>query len=240
MSSSEASYRTYVYALYGMCCRPVGPSVGHCWKRGTRCGSEICGDIRAFYLIIVDVGSTMVHVPPRSLPARRRTPSAALMGDASAEGGMCVPYRIGPSAIAGEGIFATAPIKRGQLLWRYVVGVSVLEHNEASLRSRLAGMAAADVVDLLEHIYVWNGLAIEILDDAKIWNHAAHPNTGNHPDEASGEGDGVSSYALRDIEVGEELTDDYATFGDVPWYETICTEHGAHSCLSVGRTYRDE
>ena len=37
-------------------------------------------------------------------------------------------------------------------------------------------------------------LVIEILDDAKIWNHFHKPNTGNHPDD--GAGDGVSSYAL--------------------------------------------
>ena len=37
-------------------------------------------------------------------------------------------------------------------------------------------------------------------DDAYLWNHAASPNTGNHPD---GDGDGVSSYALRDIEAAQ-------------------------------------
>ena len=85
---------------------------------------------------------------------------------------------------------------------------------------------------------MWQGLAIEILDEASLWNHAPAPNTGNHPDEARSEGDGVSSYALRDIAVGEELTDDYATFGEEAWYEAICREYHAYSCISVGRDYR--
>ena len=50
--------------------------------------------------------------------------------------------------------------------------------------------------------------------------------------------DGVSSYALRDIEAGEELTDDYGTFDDVAWYEALCADYMAYSCLRVGREHR--
>ena len=149
-----------------------------------------------------------------------------------------MPYEVGPSSVAGRGIFATGAIKRGTLVWEYRLGSSVTEHDEDSLRLRLKGMPASEAVDLLEHIYTWNGVAIEILDDAKIWNHAPNHNTGNHPDEANGEGDGVSSYARRDIEAGEELTDDYATFGDLNWFEAICVEYGAASCVQVGRENR--
>jgi SET domain-containing protein len=150
-----------------------------------------------------------------------------------------VPYELKPSSIAGTGIFATQPIKRGTRVWRYEVGVSVAEHDEASLKARVASMSKTEAVDLLEHVYTWEGRVIEILDDAKIWNHAADHNTGNHPDEAKGEGDGMSSYARRDIEVGEELTDDYATFEEIPWFEQLCVEHGASSCVMVGRAHRE-
>ena len=109
---------------------------------------------------------------------------------------------------------------------------SVVEHDEVSLRARLSGLPAAEAVELLEHIYTWDGKAIEILDDGSVWNHSASPNTGNHPDE--GKGDGVSSYALRDIEVGEELTDDYAVHARLPWFENLCRDVGATSCISVG------
>ena len=124
--------------------------------------------------------------------------------------GFRVGYKLGPSQVAGRGVFAVAPIKRGTLIWEYTVGESVLEHDEASLLARLSGIKSqAQVGNLLEHIYVWDGKAIEILDDASIWNHAPKPNTGEHPD-GEGAGDGLSSYALRDIAAGEELTDDYA------------------------------
>ena len=51
-------------------------------------------------------------------------------------------------------------------------------------------------------------------------------------------GDGMSSYALRDIKAGEELTDDYATFEELRWFEAMCEAHGAASCVAVGRAHR--
>ena len=153
---------------------------------------------------------------------------------------MQVPYELKPSPIAGTGVFALAPIPRGTLLWKYS-SESVIEHDEESLRARLLPLSEAQQVELCEHVYSWEGKVIEIIDDAKFWNHAttaSGQNTGNHPDEAAGEGDGVSSYALRDIEVGEELTDDYSTYDELPWYELICREVGAQSCVSVGRAFQ--
>lgn len=150
-----------------------------------------------------------------------------------------MPYELKPSAIAGTGIFATAPIKRGALLWKYSPE-SIAEYDEESFRRRLQPLTPAERVELCEHVYCWEGNVVEILDDGKYWNHAKQKdgqNTGNHPDEAAGDGDGVSSYALRDIAAGEELTDDYSTYAGLPWFEQICSEAGAESCTSVGHRF---
>ena len=147
-----------------------------------------------------------------------------------------MPYELRTSSIAGKGIFATAPIARGTRIWRYEIGVSVVTYtDESEVRKRLDGLSKEEAVEFLEHVYTYGGVVIEILDDGKVWNHAPDHNTGNHPD---GTGDGVSSYARRDIAAGEELTDDYGTFDVIPWYETICTEYGATSCVQVGREHR--
>ena len=133
------------------------------------------------------------------------TTSEAAASPAAA--GFAVRYEIrAEGSVAGKGIFAVDPIPRGALLWRYSPEV-VVEHDEASLRARVASLPTAEErVDLLEHVYGWEGAVHEILDDGKYWNHstAAAQNTGNHPD-GSPPGDGVSSYALRDIAPGEEL-----------------------------------
>ena len=58
-----------------------------------------------------------------------------------------------------------------------------------------------------------------------------------HPD-GDAHGDGMSSYALRDIAAGEELTDDYALYDKLPWFEAICQERGVTgSCTEVGRQF---
>ncbi|KAL1529511.1 hypothetical protein AB1Y20_000457 [Prymnesium parvum] len=153
---------------------------------------------------------------------------------------MQVPYELKPSSIAGVGVFATAPIARGTLLWKYGPD-SVIEHDEASLRARLATLSKEEQVALCEHVYTWEGKVVEIIDDAKYWNHAttkSGQNTGNHPDAENGEGDCLSSYALRDIVEGEELTDDYSKYDEVAWYEGICKEIGARSCMSIGLEFQ--
>jgi hypothetical protein len=61
---------------------------------------------------------------------------------------------------------------------------------------------------------------IEILDDAKLWNHSRTPNTGDHPDD---DGDDQSSYALRDIKRGEQLLDDYSDYDIPKWFHKLCT-----------------
>ena len=152
---------------------------------------------------------------------------------------MQVEYEVKPSPIAGVGLFLTKPVARGALLWRYAPGESVREHDEASLRAQLKALAPEAAQDLLEHVYCWLGQVIEILDDAKLWNHSKSPNTGDHPDgEGDGAGDGVSSYALRDIAAGEELTDDYSLHHALPWFEQICKDVGAESCIAVGNSYK--
>jgi SET domain-containing protein len=44
-------------------------------------------------------------------------------------------------------------------------------------------------------------------DDARFFNHAETPNCHDYPDD-----DGGTTVAARDIEPGEELTSDYASF----------------------------
>ena len=148
-----------------------------------------------------------------------------------------MPYELKDSPIAGLGLFATAPIARGALLWKYDA-TSVREYDEAAFKARIAPLAPEEALELCEHVFGWEGKVCEILDDGKFWDHAKgdRQNTGNHPD-GDAHGDGLSSYALRDIAVGEELTDDYASYDDIPWFSAICKEVKATSCCEIGRKY---
>ena len=83
-------------------------------------------------------------------------------------------------------------------------------------------------------MYVWGDAGVEIIDDSKIWNHTPTPNTGTHPDT----GESLGSYALRDIEAGEEFTDDYGNHHELPWFEALCKEYQCTSCTDLGKSIR--
>ena len=69
---------------------------------------------------------------------------------------MQVPYELRPSAVAGTGIFTTVPVTRGAIVWR-CDATSVRTHDEQSLRARIAPLDTAQRVELLEHVYSWQG-----------------------------------------------------------------------------------
>ncbi len=153
---------------------------------------------------------------------------------------MEIEYTVAPSTRGGVGLFATTKLRRGQRLWR-CDKTSTTNHDRHSLLQRLEPLSDRDKKELLEHLYTWDGKVVEILDDAKLWNHSrTNQNTGNHPDgDGDGLGDGVSSYALRDIEAGEELLDDYSSYARLEWFESLCVAHGARSCVALGDSIGD-
>jgi SET domain-containing protein len=56
-----------------------------------------------------------------------------------------------------------------------------------------------------------------------MWNHSEDPNTGVGP---AGSTDWNSSYAIKDIQPGEELLDDYGTYGYPDWFTKLSEEFG--------------
>ena len=58
------------------------------------------------------------------------------------------------------------------------------------------------------------GLCCEILDDGHFMNHSEEPNCVTRSD--------LSAYALRDIEAGEQLFEDYSTYEYPDVYYELC------------------
>ncbi len=146
--------------------------------------------------------------------------------------GFHVPYEVRDGAY-GKGLYALARIPAGTLMWKYsggapgAAGVNVYQfRTEAEARARLAGMSSdAERRWFVEHVYTFDGVMNEIVDDGALWNHSEAPNTGLPPpgDEFCFQ----STYSVRDIEVGEEFLDDYGTYEHADWYRAMLKEHGA-------------
>lgn len=119
---------------------------------------------------------------------------------------LTVKTRIGPSPIAGIGLFADQDIKKGTVTWRFMATYDLM-------------LAEADIdalpeparLDILEHAYLdaASGLFILCGDSARFMNHADDPNTAGVHEPGSVE---CYDVATRDIATGEEMTCDYRTF----------------------------
>jgi SET domain-containing protein len=119
---------------------------------------------------------------------------------------LLVRTRLGPSLIAGTGLFAAEPIKAGTATWRFLAGFDQLFTAQQLLD---LPQIARESVETYTYLHDASGLYIYCLDNARFMNHADDPNTaGVHAANA------IEGYdiAIRDIEEGEELTCDYRSF----------------------------
>ena len=110
---------------------------------------------------------------------------------------MLVRNYLDKSSIHGLGVFAGEVIRKGTKIWEFTPSIDlILTENDVSRLSNI------QTEWLLTYVYreLTIGKLILCSDNAKYFNFSATPNTGG-----SGE-DTFSSYAIRDIKEGEELT----------------------------------
>lgn len=135
---------------------------------------------------------------------------------------MQIEYEVKESGIAGcgLGLFARQFIPKGTLIWKYKPGVNVRCYRSLEeTRRHLSELSSVDEqAFFMSHVYLYDGCMNEILDDGKYWNHSETPNTGQNLADLD------SSYAIRDIEEGEELLDDYGCYEYPDWYVELAEE----------------
>jgi SET domain-containing protein len=108
------------------------------------------------------------------------------------------------SLIHGIGLFAGERIPKGTVIWRRSPLIDLLLAPE-----QLESLHPAARDQIEKYTYLDHRLHKLVLcgDDARFFNHSDAPNCHDYPDE-----DGGTTVAARDIEPGEELTSDYASF----------------------------
>ena len=115
---------------------------------------------------------------------------------------MIVPNFVGPSAIEGVGIFASAPIHKGAVIWtlddRYDLLLTAEDIEAMDPLQR-------DFVDRYGYPHVTRpGLTVVEYDNGRFMNHSEEPNTDFT--------DPMMGYATRNIAAGEEITCNYRDF----------------------------
>ncbi|RKG83521.1 SET domain-containing protein [Corallococcus terminator] len=109
-----------------------------------------------------------------------------------------------PSRIHGLGLFAEERIPRGTVVWLYEAGLDLRFWPED-----VEDMAPEARAFLARYAYCEHDTLVLCGDHARFMNHSPEATCGNNPER-------TATLALRDIEPGEELTDNYATMED-PW-----------------------
>jgi len=161
--------------------------------------------------------------------------------------GFCIPYAIRNLADKGLGVFAGGAVRRGTVVWRHVRGQYAV-HDESSLTALLSGMTRDEAIHELEHMF---GLpefpdhVIRVFDHGVLINHSRQPTVelnhgfrnGTHlrsPRSLEARGvekllldDRFALIAKQDLEVGDELTQDYnAEVADPAFYDALCRHYG--------------
>jgi len=115
---------------------------------------------------------------------------------------LIVKTKLAPSLIHGIGVFTEEFIPSGSIIWQWHEGI---DHK-----------VSPELVDALPEVcqevfkrYSWieNDMYIICIDNERYINHSDNPNC-VFPD------DGTIGFAARDIQIGEEITQDYSTFDE--------------------------
>jgi hypothetical protein len=166
---------------------------------------------------------------------------------ADKKNGFHFPYMIEETTDKGLGVFAGEAIRQGSIVWRHVPGQYVV-YDEQTFKALIAKMSRADVVYQLTHAFGlrdFPGILIRVLDDGALINHSSNANLATNNIRADHKSSDVTSprylrnvaeallderYALvatRDIEKGEEFTNDYiADVFDPPYYDVLFEQYG--------------
>jgi hypothetical protein len=161
--------------------------------------------------------------------------------------GFCFSFVVKETTDKGLGVFAGEAIKLGSVVWRHVPSQYIV-YDEQTFKAAIAKMTHADVVYELTHIFGlqdFPGCLIRVFDAGVLFNDSSDPNliTNNKPAIETSLDETSTHYiqdvtkalldvryamvATRDIEIGEEFTNDYsAECCEPPFYDILYEQYG--------------
>jgi len=121
---------------------------------------------------------------------------------------LLVKTKITESKIHGIGLFADEFIPKSTEIWKFTPGFDMKFTREQIL-------AFPDLLQIYIYKYSWRSKKTKLYcfssDNGKYFNHSTTPNV--HSEHREGE-DEVVTVAIKDIQIGEEILDNYSSFED--------------------------
>jgi SET domain-containing protein len=125
--------------------------------------------------------------------------------------------KVKESEIHGLGLFAKKLIPKGKIWWHArLEDVLIISKDQFLIleKSHKSGLMKDYLHGLLTYSYYERELnaLIFCLDNSRYVNHSFNANSGAAPDET-----GFRAMALKDIQIDEEITEDYSKYTLCPW-----------------------
>jgi SET domain-containing protein len=121
---------------------------------------------------------------------------------------LLVKTKIKQSDIHGTGLFADQFIPKGTIIWKFTQGF-----DQKFTREQILNFP--DLLQIYIYKYSWrgkkSGLYCFSSDNGKYFNHSNNPNCLSEYRDGEDE---VTTTAIRDIKIDEEITDNYSSFED--------------------------
>jgi SET domain-containing protein len=115
-----------------------------------------------------------------------------------------IKYSIKHSPNKGYGIFTNQFIKKGQLIWDFNKSNTIVFDTKREYMEYLRNSNKSKK-NIVDKTLIINNKILYIYDDMQFMNHNLSPNSYIY---------NYSSYALKDINIGEEIFEDYTTYDD--------------------------
>lgn len=119
-----------------------------------------------------------------------------------------VKTKIQPSGIHGTGLFADQFIPKGTIIWKFTPGFDM-----KLTREQILGFP--ELLQIYIYKYAWRSKKSKLYcfssDNGKYFNHSDSPNCLS---EYKDEEEEVITKAIKNIQGGEEMTDNYSSFED--------------------------
>ncbi len=119
---------------------------------------------------------------------------------------MYVKTKVLPSKIQGLGLFADQLIPKGTVIWKFTSNFDIKYTKE---QINALPQEARDFLATYAYLSKKSGLYILPVDNAKYFNHSETPNSKSAYLDTEEE---VVTTAVMDIQLGEEITDNYSLF----------------------------
>lgn len=161
--------------------------------------------------------------------------------------GFCFAFEVKKTADAGLGVFAAESIKRGSIVWRHVPGQYTV-YDQPMFEQAINNLTHDEVVYELTHVFGLKEIPdclIRVHDEGVLINHSSSANLATNnaeplesPFDATSDhyiqnvskallSDRYALVATRDIEIGDEFTNDYAAECAEPrFYEILVEQYG--------------